>query len=512
MDTTSITQRKFIRSMLQWRSQYNIQLWLGLASLLGFFIALFAFVQFGTPHLADNDGYYHMRMGQLVRSQGLQVDFPWLPLTILKPDAFYDHHLLYHVYLALFVGDRQPEHMIFGAKIASMVMPALACLTIWWLLYALRIPWATLWSIGLFAISDAFLYRMSMPRAQSASLLVLMLGLHWLLQRRYVLLLPIGFFYVWLYNAFPLLLLVAGVYMVATLLTERRFAWRALAYPLAGVVLGLMINPYFPANIIFIVEHLVPKISQPATSVGSEWYPYSTWALVQNTGVALALWLVGVLALGWRGERIDRPTMTTLLLSIVFGLLLFKARRFVEYFPPFALIFAALSSAALLRAWSTTRQQSRWATFLFIGALAAPLGATLGAARITMAQSQPAATYRAAAEWLGTHTPPGSLIFQADWDDFPRLFFYNQSNRYIIGLDPTFMQRYDATLYEEWVAMTQGKVEPLGEEISRRFGTAYVLSDHQHTDFLRKVMLDPRMKEVYRDDDAVIFAIKDANI
>jgi hypothetical protein len=38
---------------------------------------------------------------------------------------------------------------------------------------------------------------------------VLALGLHWLLQRRYALLVPLGFLYVWLYNAFPLLLLLA---------------------------------------------------------------------------------------------------------------------------------------------------------------------------------------------------------------------------------------------------------------------------------------------------------------
>ena len=46
-------------------------------------------------------------------------------------------------------------------------------------------------------------------------LLVLILGLHWLLQRRYALLVPLGFLYVWLYNAFPLLLVVAGTYVIA---------------------------------------------------------------------------------------------------------------------------------------------------------------------------------------------------------------------------------------------------------------------------------------------------------
>ncbi len=509
MDTVPAIQDRLVRSSVSWRVQYDFRRGLWALSLLILFASLFAFVQFGTPSLADNDGYYHLRMGQLIHDQGLRITFSWLPLTILNPAAFYDHHLLYHVYLALFVTGEQPEQLIFGAKLASVLMPACACLAIWWLLVRQHIPWASLWSFGVFAVSDAFLYRMSMPRAQSASLLMLVLGLHWLLHQRYRLLLPLGFLYVWLYNAFPLLLLLGGISMIATVLTERRIVWRALAYPLVGIILGLIINPYFPANIVFTLQHLLPKVGQPATSVGSEWYPYSTWTLVQHTGMALALWLLGMLALGWRAQRIDRSMLTALLLSVAFVLLLFKARRFVEYFPPFALIFTALSSAPFLRTCLASQQKRRWATLLLVGALAAPLGATLGAARQAMAQSAPAATYRAAAEWLATHTPPGSLIFQTDWDDFPRLFFYNQTNRYIIGLDPTFMQRYDPALYDDWVALTQAQGEALATPIRTRFGAAYVLSDHQHTDFLRKAAHDVHMKEVYRDNDAIIYALLD---
>src|SRR3954454_8423914 len=236
--------------------------------------SLFAFVQFGTHALADNDAYYHVKMGRLIREQGLTPQFIWLPYSILSPEAFYDHHMLYHVYLSLFTGDGQEQTMIAGAKIASVLMPTLACIAIWWLLRSQGVSWAAIWVVGLFGLSEAFLYRMSMTRAQAASLLVLILGLHWLLQRRHALLLPLGFIYVWLYNAFPLLLVVVGTYVIAALLVERRFEWRALAYPALGVVLGLVINPYFPGNLHFIVEHLAPKIGSTTTSVGNEWYPY----------------------------------------------------------------------------------------------------------------------------------------------------------------------------------------------------------------------------------------------
>jgi hypothetical protein len=214
------------------------------AVLFALFSALFAFVQFGTSALADNDGFYHLRMAALIRQDGLRVPFTWLPLSILNQDAYYDHHLLYHVYLALFAGGSD-QAMLVAAKWASVFMPAAAFVAIWWLLRGQQVRYAAIWALGLFAVSEAFLYRMSMPRAQAASLLVLALGLHWLLQRKFARLIPLGFLYVWSYNAFPLLVAIAAVYAIAAFLTERRIEWQAVIYPGVGIVLGLIINLAF---------------------------------------------------------------------------------------------------------------------------------------------------------------------------------------------------------------------------------------------------------------------------
>src|SRR5215213_1603026 len=473
--------------------------------------SLFAFVQFGTSALADNDAYYHVPMGRLIREQGLTPQFIWLPYSILSPDAFYDHHMLYHVYLSLFTGDGQEQTMIAGAKIASILMPSLACIAIWWLLRSQGVPWAALWVVGLFGLSEAFLYRMSMTRAQAASLLVLMLGLQALLQRRHALLIPLGFIYVWLYNAFPLLVVVAGTYVIATLLVERRFEWRAVAYPAIGVLLGLVINPYFPGNLRFIAEHLAPKIGSTTTAVGNEWYPYDTWALIENSGFALVAWIVGTLALGWRAKRMDRPTLTAFALSVVFGFLLFRSRRFIEYFPPFPLILAALSIGPLINEWMTDRPrwQQRLVPLAMLVALVGSLAVMVPKARAAMSATTPSETYAAASHWLRDHTPPRSMIFQTDWDDFPLLFFYNTADIYTIGLDPTFMEQYDPDLFTEWVKITRGQIERPGALIRSRFGAAYVLTDLGHKAFLQQAASDPRMKEVYRDQYAAVFVVSE---
>jgi hypothetical protein len=128
-------------------------------------------------------------------------------------------------------------------------------------------------------------------------------------------------------------------------------------------------------------------------------------------------------------------------------------------------------------------------------------------ARESMRGVQPSTRYSAAAGWLVQNTPAGSRLFQTDWDDFPRLFFYNTHNTYLIGLDPTYMQLYDADLYRRWVEITEGGVNDPSREIAGRFASQYVFSDLNHRSFLDQAADDPGLVEVYRDDEAVIFEV-----
>lgn len=500
------------------KAKWNVQVMATAVILFLVFVAGFAIVQYATPSLAGNDGYYHIKMGYLIRQQGLTPDFPYLPYTILNQAAYYDHHLLYHTFLSLFAtSDPAVDGGIAltqGAKLGSIIMPSLAFLAIWWLLRGQRVPYAAIWSVALFAVSEAFLYRMSMPRAQSMSLLLLVLGLHWLLQARYKLLLPLGFVFVWAYNAFPLLVVVGGVYAVAVFLLERRIVWQAVVYPVIGIGLGLLINPYFPENIDFIVGHLLPKVGESSTPVGNEWSPYKTLTLVNNSGVAFLAVLAGVLALGWREERIDKPTLVSLGLVVIFGYMLFQSRRFVEYFPPFALIFFVLSIAPLLRGWLADWSEKRpfltqlVPIFLLI-VLAYPLYNGLNDARDLMSNSKPADRYADAIIWLHDNSPKGSMVFQTDWDDFTRLFFYDTDAVYTAGLDPTFMELQDKAFFDQWVDITRGRVDEPGVIIRDEFGASYVFSDLKHESFIEKAEADPLLQELFRSDDAVIYAVGD---
>jgi hypothetical protein len=490
-----------------------------------FFIGMAA-VQFATRDMPDNDGFYHIKMAYLMRTEGLKPPFPYLPLSILSADKFYDHHFLFHVALIPFTfGDLHN-----GAKWAAVLFASLAFLAVWYLFYRQRVPLAWLWALGLLGISEAFLYRMSITRAQSLSLMVLALALAWMLEGKLWRLAFLAFFYVWMYDAFPLLLALGVLHLLAVAISERRLELRPLVFIGGGILAGMLLNPYFPNNIAFSIQHMLPKLTDPTSiRVGNEWYPYDTGQLLQNSLPALVAFASGILALGLSGRKMDTRTTLMLLTVLLFGLMLFEARRFVEYFPAFALIFAAFAWSPLLAdsrdilsdkpqpapvpESDSPRQSILSALRIYLpGALLAMLVvlsiySTIPAAQNSLRGSRPFYLYAGASNWLVENTPAGARVFQTDWDDFPRLFFYDTHNTYLIGLDPTYMQLYNSDLYDEWVKITQGEIAQPSQIIAKTFGCLYVHTDLEHKAFLRVAASDPGLREVYRDDQAVIFKV-----
>lgn len=474
------------------------------------FFAGMAWIQFSSPDMPDNDGFYHIKLAYLMRTEGLKPDFTWLPQSILNENEFYDHHFLFHVALIPFTfGDLR-----LGAKWAAVTFAALAFLAIWFLFHRQRVPLSWLWAAGLLGLSEAFLYRMSITRAQSLSLALLALGFLWLLERRYKYLAVLAFVYVWMYDAFPLLAALTVLYVLAVLLIERRFEYQPLLFIGVGILLGMLINPYFPDNIVFSYRHMFPKLLD-ATSVrvGNEWYPYETGQLLENSLPALVAFASGILALGLAGKKMDVRTAFALLLALLFGLMLFQARRFVEYFPPFALIFAAFAWSPLLRDPETSRPiASHFDVRNLPGALltlavALAMLRTLPVARSRMDNLKPYDLYADSSQWLEQNTNKGDLVFQTDWDDFPRLFFYNTHNIYLIGLDPTYLQLYDENLYDLWLPVVRGEVKQPSQYIANVFHARYVHTDLNHESFIQRAEEDPYLIEVYRDEQSVIFAV-----
>lgn len=478
---------------------------------LAFSGLLLAYIQFAGPNLPGLDGFYHIKMAYLIREQGIPVKFPWLKFTILDEAGYTDHHLLLHLFQVPFT--YLSDDLRLAAKVAPVVLAAIT-FTIFYLIiwrYGIRYPF--FWLMLLFASSSPFLYRMNMARGQSLSLALQLIAFHFVMERKALALAILAAVFVWAYNGFPILVPLVLFGVVAHYLAERRIEYKLVISVGVGIIIGLVLHPYFPRDVLFIWNHIVPKLfaTRYATSVGREWYPYNSWIFFTLSLVAHLAYLGALLITNREELRQDKPRLFWFLMSTMYFVLLLKSRRFVEYFPPAAIMFLAFSVRPWLQRMDLTqllRTERR-----IIGAIVVCLlvilamQRTIHDVREDIRNRPPVDMWKGGAEWLAQHTPPGSTVFHTDWDDFPMLFYYNTHNTYLVGLDPDFMRLKDEKLFRRWEAITRGKVAHPEDTILHTFGCQYVITDNKHRRFISIANRSPRMKKVYSDRYTTVYRV-----
>ncbi|HEX8072774.1 MAG TPA: hypothetical protein VF546_22700 [Pyrinomonadaceae bacterium] len=516
--------------------------------------AAFWWLQFSTAAVCcgDLDGYYHIRWSQLLW-QGIKAGqfpprFMWLPLTTLNPRDYVDHHLLFHVLQIPFTWT--PD-LRLGAKLSATIFGALAVCACYWLTFRYRLRYPFVWLFALLGASAPFLYRMNMTKAMSVSLVLLVVGIHLLFQRRYVWLLPLAFVFTETYDMFVLLALAAGIWFCVEAWSERHFSAMAMAklvgFTGLGIVLGLVVNPYFPHNVRLLYEHALMKVTASGfkVAVGNEWYPYDTWDFFRNSTVACAAMIVGYVAFNWEERKRAARPLFFLLFTTVLLVVHARWRRFAEYWPPFAVLFAAFAVQAAIErararreragqlpaevhaelapyfdAHAPAEEQAAAARREQWGLVAATVAAvvlgtsmvfTVYAERREIRESAPPEAYRRGAEWLRAHVPAGEVVFNTDWDDFPKLFYYDPTHAYVSGLDPTYLYDANADLSQLYERITLGKEKDPGPLIRERFGARYVFTDNDdvHDAFYNAALDSGWFEEVYTDDDCTILRIRD---
>ena len=502
-------------------------------------------LQFSTDAICcgDFDGYYHIKwtreLWASIKSNAFPPAFPWLPLTTLNPKAYVDHHLLFHIIQIPFAAASDPR---LGAKIASAFFGGLAVLSCYWLLMRYRIRFPLVWLVGLLACSAPFLFRMNMAKAPPLAIVFLVIAVHLFFQRKYTLLLPLALVFTWAYDLFVLLIMATVFWVVTIAITERRFEWRPLVFVLAGCAAGLIINPYFPKNLLQLAEHMKIKltVSDFDTKVGSEWYPYDSWEFLGNSAVACIAMFVGYVTFEPSERRRAHYPLFFLLLSTALMIMTARWKRIAEYWPPFAVLFAGFALQPWLEGYrpyltrlpkevleelkpfldregmppppkeKDFRDLLRTIAMSVVALiLSGFLSLNLKATVKEIGQSEPHDHYRAGAAWLRANVPPGEIIFNTDWDDFPRLFYYDSSHYYVSGLDPSYLYEKNPDLSRLYERITLGQEEDPAPVIRDRFGSRYVFSDNNHHDFFEHARLSGWFDIVYEDTECTIMYIRD---
>jgi len=126
-------------------------------------------------------------------------------------------------------------------------------------------------------------------------------------------------------------------------------------------------------------------------------------------------------------------------------------------------------------------------------------------------ESDPRDYYAKGTAWMRANIPAGELVFNTDWDDFPRLFYYDPTHVYTSGLDPSYLFDKNADLSRLYDRITTGDQDDPGPLIRDRFGSRWVFSDNtkDHDGFFDQALRSGWFDRVYEDEDCSVLHIRD---
>jgi hypothetical protein len=503
---------------------------------------------------ADPDGFYHAKASQLLSQGKLTDTFPWLYYTTWNTH-YADQHYLYHWLLVPFntIQKLPFSIVLFGLVFISLFLAVLR---------RYKSSYFILWIILLLGSSTDFLFRINVVKANTLSLALLCLitllvyGFHYAhnSKQKFVNLLGIGLvsaIFVWTYGGFvfvPFLLLayfVAGLF--AQLLTKVNWeliSLRDLILPLLisilGITIGMVLHPQH-GHIFSLMYDQLFQTGLGAGSVvpvGNEWHAFNFSWFIQSNVLTVTVWGVSfglvvhsvINYLKRTPDFIEVSKKFELILWLQFtsiGLLILTLwhRRFIEYWIPFALLAAAVTIQPYLE--NITKEkfidafrywQMKVAVLAVLIASVATIGFNVHYTLNSLRRSESSSLLQPASEWLKENSNAGDIVFNTEWDQFPQIFYWNDKDYYIVGLDPTFMYIENPSLYWDWRKIADDKpknwdsIQEVYDILKNRFKAKYVFLDTEKNVDLYDYLVSEQARDLFEigfeDSKATVFVIK----
>ncbi|MBI2465779.1 MAG: hypothetical protein HYV66_00935 [Candidatus Sungbacteria bacterium] len=232
--------------------------------------------------------------------------------------------------------------------------------------------------------------------------------------------------------------------------------WREGLILLAGTITGWLLRPNPVGSLklayIQVVQLMLEKQNDFSLLFGRELFPLAPQTLFQNFSGFMLLWLLAVGVLIWSRHHFKNQTLqfrtliySGMILSVIFFLLtILVARRAHDFWIPFGTIFiAAIFSVIMAQAKLRPTVAGIVVLVFFFLLVYTPWRNSISLEERAISPDK----FKEAALWLKNNSQPGDIVFNLRWSDFPMLFFWNDKNYYIGGMDPIFQYVYNPEMY-----------------------------------------------------------------
>ncbi|MCI0533297.1 hypothetical protein L0Y49_03715, partial [bacterium] len=439
-------------------------------SVFALFFCLFSLLFFSSPSfLSADDQYYHAAHALAYRA-GETLKFPALSTMRDGSDLYFLYHILLAPFTAAFDGDNR-ETLIAGSKIFHSIAGASVFALFFFILLRLlpaetKNPrmYAFLGTIFLFGCSMIFTFRLFLARPHTISIIFLLLGVYFLLRRKNLPLFVLSALFPLFYSVSFVILALPALFMLAECacfkrLPRARANWMPLIAVAGGLSLGVLAHP----------DSLHYLYNGYTIHLLTLWNSASG-AVVEATELAASgitprdiLWFAPfILTLGSMALRIKKmgipsvPFETWFLgaLSIAFFTLYLFVERAAEYFIPFVTLFIFSSFSSIPEIpFLQKKIISRTAVFLIV------IFAVSNAASILVRfkKEPPPDRYRNAALFLQQNSEENAIVFNTAFGQYAPLVFWNNENRYAIGMSGTFAHAKSRENYYRWLHIERGE-------------------------------------------------------
>lgn len=497
------------------------------------------FIHGRLTNASDADGFYHIRHSQIYRTTGLfNTSFPWVQYSVINQysaDIWYG----FHIFILPFT---YFQDLTDGINWGASFVTALAASLFFLSLLKLKIRWPLLWlGVFLFASAD-LLYRITMLRPHPLSLGLSMLLFAYLstkeTDRSRWLIFIIAAGISWLHLSLSWMgILIVAVIGVVEYMQKQPISARKYIAAMLGLLTGLILRPNpigaIRLSYIQVVKLLFEKQGEVPLRFGRELMPFVWENFVDQlipitvlilVAVGFIIWLIA--AKKWRDIPVEfrSPIISGLVLGSIFFLLTFGvARRSNEIFIGFAVLFIGLAFSQV-KLWISKYEWQHYALgiAIFIALIYMPFK-TMYRFDTYMTGTFPVNRFKEVSEWLKANTQPKEIVFNAHWDRFAQLFYDNQHNYFINGMDPIFEYAYDPSLYwkthflaiDAATSHTCGKVrclaeevEPIAQVLKKDFRASYILVEKRRNPKLSGYLnTAPEFSKVLETEQDLLFRI-----
>src|SRR3989338_8210104 len=266
------------------------------------FALLLGLMQFTVPYIIGFDGYYNIKVAEIIKENGF-VKEGVAPENTILANNYADIQVLFRILLVpfTFLG------LELGAKIAAVLFGAIAFTVFFWFLAENRIRYAFFWSVLYLFTSEALMHRLMLPRQMPLVISLLLLTIYFLQKRKYVFLFFTMLAHVLLHSSFVFQFLIIFVYFIFDRAFSKKLDYKMMLYPFFGAVVGMILNPYFPNNIVMAYLQII-KVNLAGNLYNAEWKPWPFAEFIKNNILALAYFAIIAFAI-FKTRKINKDKL-----------------------------------------------------------------------------------------------------------------------------------------------------------------------------------------------------------